>query len=945
MKLRLKLKTTMSHSIRLGLAFTLSFSPSLYAADQASAPVTTDDKTQKVAPTKQLTAVEWALNGTAETQSRNFQVALKLLAQNKPEDAKKYLLNGISASSMANFLTSDINAQVFGAVKSNPKWMADAGLTTSKIDEAIAQSSQQLPVFKDAAPTTTNPATIDYPGIFATPNISGVYSGDEQIQKLSALMNTNPDLRTLLWQTAQTRLMDVAAPDLGVNPPSYLPGTSILPSSAMCNLYSPLCAFMSGGGILSVDFSQDMQYLKDQHYGVPLDQLANQIITKQTYIGTGLGMVTRLLKDLPTTTGPVSGTWIGQTAVDISPSLALYYTTYMMVGQLAGLYNYPLNTGNKESLALVALALARVVTPTIYYGKKNKKGGGGGAPGQQAMKDPMVKLVAKALVYARTHNQSIDKVLTKMGQKHPNVLQSLRESMKTYGVPIPNVKVSDEHASKKPANNLVDPNNPNGNLFPDGPVVPPQQPVGDFPPQDPTNPTNPTDPTKPPEDPSLSKKSVAVQIGLILLSTLKNTTYNYLEAETVGQVTKALFKNAYDESRRLESENFKNFLLSSANTKFLKLLVLSQSPDSLQLSPVNAPSTSPIVFPTTPNPTTPVTTPGTPVATKPTTTPTGPTNPTGTPANPNPQYFPFAAMGTVPATGTSNAKSANRMRFGGEPYKFILNLARNMKICSIKNVEDADAAISVVTDLIKKHPELSKFDNWNESPQDSQPGIISAAFQPVAHLIPFYKNSALKENLYDALHAHTINQKDVENILLLHDCYGRPDTDRFTDLLNEMISFSNFSDSDIGILRMVPPYSRLRMGETILQLMYLNGEPNEQSIRYFDKVLKILALDNKAYVAYFGFYEAELKKAMYVPYTFSPTGYRLRSLHATNPYDVTVMDEKRPDEPQAMAPVLHSAPNNTNGINSWGSISPSSNDPFQPSGANQTPFDYSQPRP
>ena len=915
------IKTAGMNSISISLSFVLALAPSLSYAQSPQTPDKTAPATEATATKKPdqpigHTAREWALNGTAKTQQKNFEIAMAYLQKGDKENAKKYLLNGISASTLAGLLNANINDQISRETVANGKWF-EAGMSSSNIATAISQAPQLTPT---NTANTVAPPTTDFPGIFTTPSLpsvqpqsfnsnplGGVTSSEDQIKRLADLMNSNPELRTLLWQTAQQRL-GATAGEIGVNPPAFQSGTQPLQSSTICNQYSLLCSAVTGGGMLNVDFSQQMAELKNRHYGAPLDSLADDVISKQTIISTLLGFTFATLKNLPAQKGPVTGSWIGQTTVDISPSLALYYTNYMMLGQLAGLYNYQLNAGNKETLALVLLSLTRVYAPIIYHGTKNINPK---LRAKMVAANPFVNMVARTFQWALKHNVKLDTAFGELVKKNPkNIGGALHGGLQSAAAGLMSARVAPEERSGKAGRgNILDINGnifeppPNGGQFPPGPNDPP-----------------PPGPEKPPEDPR-SKMSVFAQIALIVASAAGNSAYNFGEAELSGIILKHIFSSAYKEDRRLESEKFRNFLYSSANTKFLKLLVLSQSPENLKLKEVviSQPSNTtnpPVLFPGGA---------GVPAGSQP---------PPGQPAkpdnkqtdnkqtNPKDENFPFMLRDEQAQT---QAQTQTR-RFGGDPSTFIRNVARTMHICSFKDVDKASMAVDSVKELVKTVPSLSALNEWDEIPKTTS-SILNPVYKAIEVLLPFYKNPKMRENLYESLKADSIKDADAKNILLIHDCYGRSDSQRFTELLKEMISFSNFTDSDIATLRMADPFIRLRMGEMIVQLMYLNGQPDDKTKDYFEKVKKILGLDTPAYNAYYLFYQAELVKAQFVPYTLSPTGYRLRNLSAQNPYDITVMDERRPDEPQVLNPISKVAPAN-GGAGGWGNIG---NDPFSPS--------------
>ncbi len=940
------IKATSKNSLSMSLSFVIALAPTIsYAADAPAAPVAPAAAASAPPPPQPITrsAREWALMGTAATQRRNFEIAMFYLEKGDKVNAKKYLMNGVSASVLQGLVNTNVSQQLSGTTTKNPNWF-DSGMKSSSILDAINGAPQLPPTDKGG---TLAPAVTDFPGIFTTPNLptlqatnpmanpmSGVSSSDEQVKKLTDLMNTNPELRSLLWQTAQQRL-GATAGEIFVNPAAYTPGTQSVPGAALCNPYQvkALCSLVTGGGVLNADFSYIMGEKKNKHYGVPIDELADAVIRAQTYIAVAVGFTFTTLKNLPAAKGPVNGTWIGQTTVDITPSLALYYANIMMMGELAGIYNYPLNIGNKEALALVLLSLTRVVAPLIYHGKKNI------TPATMARivaAHPIVNGVTAVVNFARRHNMSLDKALGEYSRRNPrgggDALKAGIQISSIAGLPGVMVEPSERGAKadlavpEGIASNL--PRNANGG----------QPGLAEPAPAEPAATDLPKDPKK--------NKSRAAQIALIVGGAVLNTTYNLAEVTLAAQIMKYMFKSSYMEERRIESAKFRKFLLSSASTKFLKLLILSQSPDSLKLKDVSSTPVTPVGLPGGPivwpgttgtagNVPVPAAVPGSaPAPNANGAQKTGPTAPPVQPSktDPNGEDFPFALV--------SEQTQKKTGRFGGTPALFINNLARSMHICSDQQVDQAAAAIAPVTELIKGIPQLSVYNDWDEAPK-AKTGLVPEIYKAVANLIPFYKNPKFQENLYESLKADLLKEEDLKNILLLHDCYGRPDTDRHADLLKEMLSFSNFSDGDIAVLRMADPFIRLRMGELIIQLIYLNGRPSEKTIEYFEKVKKILGLDSTAYNAYYWFYQSELVKAMYVPYVLSPTGYRLRNLAAQNPYDITLMDESRPDEPQALNPVTRSAPN-TNGAGNWGTGG-IGNDPFgqQPGGGgNGFPFSF-----
>ena len=164
---------------------------------------------------------------------------------------------------------------------------------------------------------------------------------------------------------------------------------------------------------------------QNRAYGLPLDVLADELIRKQVLIAGGVSFFAPLLSGFPKNASQQQIGW--GVNVDLTPSIALYYTSYMMIGQLAPLYNYALNAGNKESLALVALSLARVYRPLFRTVKNVTERS---ALIQGIMAGPLWRKVADTISNSTRTGQPLSQAMAELMKSDANVFAAVSKAMK-----------------------------------------------------------------------------------------------------------------------------------------------------------------------------------------------------------------------------------------------------------------------------------------------------------------------------------------------------------------------------------------------------------------------------------------------------------------------------------------------------------------------------------
>ena len=919
MKLHPWLKTSGTNAICTSLAVAIALTPTLSYAQQTSAAQNQQSPQQNVDPTQAHTALGWTLKGTARVQRENFNLAMGYLQRGKPGDidlAQKYLLNIVGVSARSGLLDMTLSQKLDGQLtkvqKTNPNWFSDS-ISTSKIIDAINSAPQQTPT-NVATPTFLTPPVTDFPGIFSMPNTApitpvnsiGIVSSDDQIAKLTQLMNTNPELRGLLWQTALDRLGQTGA-DIGVNPPAYQTSTTPSVTTVACGTVTTICNILTAGGFLTKDYGPEIAALKNLNYGVPLDSMADDIIAKTVPWSTLLGAVSPVYKGyltMPTT----QGNW-GARVADWTPPFAVYVTTYSMIGRLAPLYNYPLGFDDQMAMALIIVALTGAIIPILPTKILDN-------PTPTAFKDfafkklPIVNSIVKAMTKAKEHNISLRAAFVDMLKKNPKYQVTIANGIREMSVPEEAPKAGE---TEKPTETKKFDPSTQAAADPGG-TIDPFKPGGDVPPPVvvPPGPGEPK-PTKPSVGNTVGN---ALQIGSIAMSAAKRALLNTALSSMAGYIAKTNFKAYYDESRKLQDDKFESFLYGGANTTFLKLLILSQSPGKLVLNPTPS-------FPTPPNtPTTPTT------PTKPGTPPAPPAQSASQPAT-TPGTgggFPFALTTTTADPKNSPSKAISP---GGDPATFIRTLARSLHFCSAEDIKNARALLPTVESLISSKPMLTKMNSWDEMPpEDSHSGILHAYWQTLKNLGTsaaslvglnhYFRHPNFWPNLSSAVAGKDINMSQANDILLVRDCIGQTKTTAYDAMIKEMITFSSFSESNITTLRSADVFVRLRMGELIEQLIWLNGAPDDDVKDYFKVVQKILAIDSPAFINYFNFYEGSLAKSYFKEDAFARVGYRLANIRYMNLYDPSVLNALRPDAPASLSPLTKQttvvSPNGTDGI-------------------------------
>jgi len=836
---------------------------------------------------------------SAENQKKYLEAALFYLQQKDNLKAYQYVL-GAADSGNKGVLSAintynDYAKRMMLAAASDNRQIADAINTAPQLNPTAAPPTgpKLIPDIPVITPFPTTPATNDIGGNGV--GLPSIVSADDQVQKLNDLLKQHPELRDFLWKVANERL-GIAASDIGMNPNYYLTPSNPSVNHSLCNTYMPICSVLISGGVLDHDYVTPILHSKDLNYGIPLSIQAQTIIGDSTGLAIASGLAGPFISAVTGKT-PIQGSW-NQIIIDISSRIAMYYSTYGMVARLAALYNVQLDAFDKESLALLCLALSRVYFPVIDAGKATPR------TLRAIAASPLMQKVLRAVARRKGKTDSPELAAA---LNNSTFLKAETELGPVIGTNGPN-RIHSEDAAKK-LNKMADPidpsvidaggvdplpNLPGEGLLPPGGIVGPGSginPGGGIP--GPGAPGDGKPPAPPPEEPGSGKVGRGarlLQLGTLAIQAAKDVSYQVAATQLSGQILNMIFSYSYNRDRQLQDNKFRRYLLSGANTSFLKLLILSQNPKALVIKDAGTPTTPP---------------PGTPPTTPP------------TPPKTNPQPGP-GPIGTTPPTPTSPPKftATGDFRFihkdeppiGGDPVEFIKNLARTLHYCSAQDVANAERSAQELNVLVKKHPELN---TWSSQAEPPEKGILD-------FLTHFFKTPALHETIRQLRDENKLSEDQVRGILLTHDCYQRKDTARYDELMLEMITFANFSDADVANLRNADTYIRLRMAEVIQQLIYLNGMPKDDTTAYFDKVLTILALNAPSYRPYFGFYQAELNDHKFEPYILSPTGYRLQDRPSDSPYDVTSMERYRPEEPQIMHPVEKPTPVNNSGYSIGG---------------------------
>jgi hypothetical protein len=198
--------------------------------------------------------------------------------------------------------------------------------------------------------------------------------------------------------------------------------------------------------------------------------------------------------------------------------------------------------------------------------------------------------------------------------------------------------------------------------------------------------------------------------------------------------------------------------------------------------------------------------------------------------------------------------------------------------------------------------------------------ILSMYNGQVPKLVPLHDNSdpKIRFTLNLARSARVCSPHDVTRLAqlkkeykglsreaqILHAaCHSNLNFARYNRLAHELVTFNEIPQDLIANLRLAGRENRLRMGEILLQMQFLDGDRDPEEIRHFNKVIsKILGLDSRDDLRYFDFMESFIReRGGMAEDEASPTGYTVADKSVENPYDLSAgyTSTSAPDTPAA----------------------------------------------
>ena len=149
----------------------------------------------------------------------------------------------------------------------------------------------------------------------------------------------------------------------------------------------------------------------------------------------------------------------------------------------------------------------------------------------------------------------------------------------------------------------------------------------------------------------------------------------------------------------------------------------------------------------------------------------------------------------------------------------------------------------------------------------------------------------------------------VQNRILRYDCDTQLSQARYLRIKTEFETFNEIPQDFITALRTAPREDRLRMGELLLQMQFLDGDRSPSEVKYFNDVAsKYLGLSSPDDMDYFSrLHSFIVDNGGMVEALGSPSGFTIGSNTSINPYDLN-LGYTPTRGPESMTPLIAPVP-------------------------------------
>ena len=134
------------------------------------------------------------------------------------------------------------------------------------------------------------------------------------------------------------------------------------------------------------------------------------------------------------------------------------------------------------------------------------------------------------------------------------------------------------------------------------------------------------------------------------------------------------------------------------------------------------------------------------------------------------------------------------------------------------------------------------------------------------------------------------NLVDRDYKIMRYACDNALGDNSYTAMSKEFMTFDAISPTLVTSLRLAGDENRRRMGEVLLQLLFLSGEPDQKQMDFFNNTVgKILAFERLEDSNYFDRLYAFIRTQGGMKENLaSPTGYAIGANLVASPYDLSV---------------------------------------------------------